>query len=62
MPTLEHNPEGDHALTTEEYIRRNFEPSDRIAVLVLNRENDRKVQRVTTAEALASERWQAASR
>jgi hypothetical protein len=59
MPTLQQNPEGDHAVTTEEYIRRNFEPSDRIAVLVLNREADRKVQRVTTAENLASERWQA---
>lgn len=59
MPTLEHKPEGDHALTTEEYIHRNFEPSDRIAVLVLNRDADRKVQRITTAENVASERWQA---
>lgn len=59
MPTLQHHPEGDHALTTEEFIRRNFEPSDRIAVLVLNRDTDRKVQRVTTVENLASERWQA---
>ncbi len=59
MPTLERNPEGDHALSPEEYIRRNFEPSDRIAVLVLNRETGRKVQRVTTAEALTTERWQA---
>ncbi|MGH9398254.1 MAG: DNA-primase RepB domain-containing protein [Terriglobia bacterium] len=59
MPTLEHSPEGDHALTTKEYICRNFAPSDRIAVLVLNRENGRKVQRVTTAESLANEKWQA---
>jgi hypothetical protein len=59
MPTLEQKPEGDHALTTEEYLRRNFEASDRIAVLILNRETDRKVQRVTTAEALSSEKWQA---
>lgn len=59
MPTLERNPEGDHALTAEEFIRRNFEASDRIAVLVLNRNTDRKVQRITTAENLATERWQA---
>lgn len=59
MPTLEQKPGGDHALTTEEYILRNFDRSDRIAVLVLNRERDTKVQRVVTAEALATERWQA---
>lgn len=59
MPTLEQKPEGDHALTTGDYIRKNFDPSDRIAVLVLNRERDTKVQRVVTAEALATERWQA---
>ncbi|MGH9406627.1 MAG: DNA-primase RepB domain-containing protein [Terriglobia bacterium] len=59
MPTLEQRPEGDHALTTEEYILRNFDRSDRIAVLVLNREKNTKTQRVVTAEALATERWQA---
>ncbi|HEV2418051.1 MAG TPA: DNA-primase RepB domain-containing protein [Terriglobia bacterium] len=59
MPTLEQKPEGDHALTTEDYILRNFDRSDRIAVLVLNGERDTKVQRVVTAEALATERWQA---
>lgn len=59
MPALQHNPEDDHALATEEFIRRNFEASDRIAVLVLNRDTDRKVQRITTAENLAGERWQA---
>jgi RepB DNA-primase N-terminal domain len=59
MPALEQNPERENALTTEEYIRRNFEPNDRIAVLVLNRDTGRKVQRVTTAEKLASESWQA---
>jgi RepB DNA-primase from phage plasmid len=59
MATLQQNPEGDHAVTTQEYIRRNFQPADRIAVSVLNRETDRKIQRVTTAENLASESWQA---
>ncbi len=59
MPALEQNPDRENALTPEEYIRRNFEPNDRIAVLVLNRDTGRKVQRVTTAEKLASESWQA---
>lgn len=58
MPALEQNPESENTLTTEEYIRRNFEPNDRIAVLVLNRDTGRKVQRVTAAEKLASESWQ----
>ena len=59
MPAQQQNPEGDRALTTEEYIRRNFQPTDRIAVLVLNREADTKTQRVITAEMLATDRWQA---
>lgn len=58
MPTLEHNPMADREITPEGYIRENFEPSDRIAVLVLNRESGRRVQRVVTALALASESWQ----
>ena len=58
MPALEQNPERENTLTTEEYIRRNFESHDRIAILVLNRDTGRKVQRVTTAEKLARESWQ----
>lgn len=58
MPSLGHNPMADQGITPEEYIRENFEPSDRIAVLVLNRESGRRVQRVVTALALASESWQ----
>jgi hypothetical protein len=58
MPALEHNPMGSQGLTPEEYIHENFEPSDRIAVLVLNRESGRRVQRVVTAQALATEPWQ----
>jgi hypothetical protein len=58
MPTLEHNPMAGQELTPEEYIRENFEPSDRIAVLVLNRESGRRVQRVVSAQALASDSWQ----
>jgi hypothetical protein len=59
MPAREQRPEGDRALTTEDYIRRNFQPADRIAVLVLNREAGTKTQRVITAEMLATGRWQA---
>lgn len=59
MPTLEQKPEGDHALTPEEYILRNFAPTDRVAVLVLNPKTDTKTQRVVTAEMLATDRWQA---
>jgi hypothetical protein len=58
MPTLEHNPMADQGLTPEEYIRENFEPSDRIAVLVLNRDSGRRVQRIVPAHALASDPWQ----
>ncbi|MGH9446809.1 MAG: DNA-primase RepB domain-containing protein [Terriglobia bacterium] len=58
MPSLEHNPMAGQKLTPEEYIRENFEPSDRIAVLVLHRNTDTKVQRVVTAQALASDSWQ----
>ncbi|MDE3179357.1 MAG: hypothetical protein KGM47_06810, partial [Acidobacteriota bacterium] len=58
MPSLEHNPMAAQELTPEVYIRENFEPSDKIAVLVLNRESGRRAQRVLTAQALASESWQ----
>lgn len=58
MPSLEHNPMANQELTPEEYIHENFEPSDKIAVLVLNRESGRRVQRVLTAQALASDSWQ----
>lgn len=58
MPTLEHNPMAGQELTPEEYIRENFEPSDRIAVLVLNRDSGRRVQRIVPAHALATDSWQ----
>ncbi|MGH9444584.1 MAG: DNA-primase RepB domain-containing protein [Terriglobia bacterium] len=58
MPLLEHNPMAGQELTPEESIRENFEPSDRVAVLVLTRESGRRVQRVVTAQALASDSWQ----
>ncbi len=37
-----------------EYILDNFEPTDRIAVLVLNREFRETIQRITSAEKAAS--------
>jgi len=42
-----------------EYILDNFEPGDRIAVLVLNRQIRETTQRITTAEKAASQEFQA---
>lgn len=58
MPALEHNPMAGQQLTPEEYLSENFEPSDRVAVLVLNRKTGGRVQRVVTAQALATGSWQ----
>jgi RepB DNA-primase from phage plasmid len=59
MPTLEQTPQGEHTLTPEEYIRQNFEPSDRLAVVVINREERNVVQRVDTAQTIAAPKYQA---
>lgn len=58
MPSLEHRPMIGSELSPEEYIRENFQPSDRIAVLVLNRHSGSRTQRVVTAQALVTESWQ----
>jgi len=58
MPALEQNPTQDRGLTPEEYIKANYEPSDRLAVLLHHRGDGDTVQRVNTAEAIASEKWQ----
>ena len=42
-----------------EYISDNFKPSDRIAVLVLNRNRGETTQRITTAQKAASPEFQA---
>jgi hypothetical protein len=42
-----------------EYISDNFKPSDRIAVLVLNRNRGETTQRITTAQRAASPEFQA---
>jgi hypothetical protein len=59
MPKLEQNPADDHALTPNEYIKANYENSDRLAVVVLNREHGETIQRIATAEAIAGPRFQA---
>ena len=59
MPTLEQKPNGQHAMTPEEYIRQNFEPTDRLAVVVINRKEGKVLQRVETAEGIASPKYQA---
>lgn len=58
MPSLKHHHMIGSELSPEEYIRENFQPSDRIAVLVLNRHSGSRTQRVLTAQALATESWQ----
>jgi len=45
--------------TASEYINDNFKPSDRIAVLVLNRILGETTQRITTAQKAASPEFQA---
>jgi RepB DNA-primase from phage plasmid len=41
------------------YIKDNFEPSDRIAILLLNRQTRESLQRITTAEKASSPEFQA---
>src|SRR5882762_10553542 len=45
--------------TASEYINDNFKPSDRIAVLVLNRNLGETTQRITTAQKASSPEFQA---
>src|SRR5579864_1434026 len=47
------------AAIASEYINDNFKPSDRIAVLVLNRNLGETTQRITTAQKAASPEFQA---
>jgi RepB DNA-primase from phage plasmid len=50
---------GASFLSASEYILDNFEPSDRIAMLVLNRDLGEVLQRVTTARKASSPEFQA---
>jgi hypothetical protein len=45
--------------SASEYILDNFEPTDRIAMLVLNRDLGETIQRITSAEKAASPEFQA---
>jgi hypothetical protein len=45
--------------TASEYVSDNFKPSDRIAILVLNRNLGETTQRITTAQKAASPEFQA---
>jgi hypothetical protein len=45
-------------IAAPEYIRANFHPSDRIAVLVRNRKRGETVQRITTADRIAKPQFQ----
>jgi hypothetical protein len=45
--------------SASEYILDNFEPTDRIAMLVLNRDSADTIQRITTAQKAASPEFQA---
>jgi len=46
-------------LSGSDYINGNFEPSDRVAVLILNRSCGETLQRITTAQKAASPEFQA---
>ncbi len=41
------------------YISQNFEPRDRLAVVLVNKRADRVCQRIATAEKIASPEFQA---
>jgi hypothetical protein len=45
--------------STSEYVLDNFEPTDRIAMLVLNRDSGEIIQRITSAQKAASPEFQA---
>ena len=46
-------------LSASDYIRANFQPSDRIAILLRSRNRSEVMQRITTAEKIASPEFQA---
>jgi hypothetical protein len=56
MTTLESD--SKRQATPAEYIRANFQPSDRIAVLVRNRKRGETIQRISTADKIAAPSFQ----
>lgn len=60
MPTSEHNPAEEQLVSIpKEYIRANYEPSDRLAVVIRNRDQAQTLQRIAKAQAIASPKFQA---
>jgi hypothetical protein len=55
---IDRNP-GASSLSASEYILDNFDPIDRIAMLVLNRDLGEVLQRVTSAKKASSPEFQA---
>ena len=49
----------ERSITASDYIKDNFEPRDRIALLILNRQTGESLQRITTAEKASSPEFQA---
>ena len=47
------------SITASDYIKENFDPRDRIALLILNRQTGESVQRITTAEKASGPEFQA---
>lgn len=45
-------------ITAPDYIRANFDPSDRLAVLVRNRKRGETLQRISTAVRIAAPQFQ----
>src|SRR5712664_2254980 len=45
--------------SASQYLKENFEPSDRIAILLLNRSRGETTQRITSAEKASSPEFQA---
>ena len=50
--------ESKHSVTPVEYVRWLFEPTDRLAVLVRNRERGETTQRIATAEKITDDSFQ----
>src|SRR5689334_18148433 len=48
----------DHFLSASDYILQNFDPSDRIAMLIRSRTTGQTIQRITTAKNAASDDFQ----
>jgi hypothetical protein len=46
-------------ISASDYVRQNYQPSDYLAALVLNRERGEKRQPIRTAEVIAGEEFQA---